>query len=82
MSLNAKVNRGVAWAGSAQAVIAIADLVSQLLVVALWIPKGDLGLAGAAMAFYTALDYIADLGVSSALIQRDDHTPERVSTMG
>ena len=31
--------------------------------------------------FYTALDYIADLGVSSALIQHDDHTPERVSTV-
>ena len=81
VSLSTKVNRGVAWAAGAQAVIAVADLVSQLLVVALWIPKGDLGIAGAAMVFYTALDYIADLGVSSALIQRDDHTPERVSTV-
>lgn len=81
MSLSTKVNRGVAWAAGAQAVIAIADLVSQVLVAALWIPKQDLGIAFGAIAFYTALDYIADLGVSSALIQRDDHTPERVSTV-
>jgi O-antigen/teichoic acid export membrane protein len=79
--LSTKVARGVAWAAGAQAVIAVADLVSQLLVVALWIPKQDLGIAGGAMAFYTALDYMADLGVTSALIQRDDHTPERVSTV-
>src|SRR4029078_9138927 len=30
--------------------------------------------------FYTLLDTAADFGVTSALIQRDDHTPERVST--
>ena len=71
----------MAWAAGAQTVIAIADLVSQLLVTALWIPREDLGIAGGAIAFYTALDYIADLGVGSALIQFDDHTPERVSTV-
>jgi len=81
VSLNAKVNRGVAWSAGAQAVIAIADLVSQLLVVALWIPADDYGIAFAAIPFYTALDYMADLGVTSALIQRDDHTPERISTV-
>jgi teichuronic acid exporter len=81
VSLDTKVNRGVAWAAGAQAIIAIADLVSQLLVVALWVSPEDYGIAFAAIPFYTALDYIADLGVSSALIQRDDHTPERVSTV-
>ena len=81
MSLNAKVNRGVAWSAGAQAVIAISDMVSQLLVVALWVPSRDLGIAMMAFPFYTMLDYAADLGVTSALIQRDDHTPERVSTV-
>ena len=71
----------MAWAATGQAIIAIADLVSQLLVTALWIPKEDLGIAAGAIAFYTALDYIADLGVGSALIQRDDHTPDRVSSV-
>jgi len=80
-SLDTKVARGVAWAAGAQAVIAVADMVSQLLVVALFVAPKDLGLAFAAIPFYTALDYIADAGIGSALIQRDDHTPERVSTM-
>lgn len=78
---NTQVNRSVAWAGAAQAIIAISDIVSYLLVLALWVGPGDMGLAGAAMAFYVLLDTAADFGVTSALIQRDDHTPERVSTV-
>jgi O-antigen/teichoic acid export membrane protein len=79
--LSTRINRGVAWAAVAQAVIAIADLVSQVLVVALFVSSDDLGLAAGAMAFYTLLDTAADFGVTSALIQRDDHTPEAVSTV-
>jgi O-antigen/teichoic acid export membrane protein len=78
--LQTKVARGVAWAAGAQAIIALADLVSQMVVIAL-ISREDLGLAGAAIPFYTMLDTAADLGVTSSLIQRDDHTPERVSTV-
>src|SRR4051812_37601116 len=51
-----------------------------MVVIAL-ISQEDLGLAGAAIPFYTMLDTAADLGVTSSLIQRDDHTPERVSTV-
>ncbi|MCX5744663.1 MAG: oligosaccharide flippase family protein [Proteobacteria bacterium] len=80
-ALATKVNRGVAWAAGAQAIIAVADLVSQMLVVALWIPLADYGIAFSAIAFYTMLDVAADLGVTSSLISRDDHTPERVSTV-
>jgi O-antigen/teichoic acid export membrane protein len=79
--LSTKINRGVAWAAAAQAVIAIADLVSQVVVVALFVSSDELGLAAGAMAFYTLLDTAADFGVTSALIQRDDHTPEAVSTV-
>jgi teichuronic acid exporter len=81
VSLNAKVNRGVAWAAGAQAIIAVADLVSQVVVVALFLRWDDLGVAFASIPFYTALDYIADLGITSAIIQHDDQTPDRVSTM-
>ena len=80
-SLSTRVNRGVAWAAGAQAVIALTDLVSQLLVLALWVGKSDYGIASGAVAFYMLLDTAADSGVTSALIQRDDHTPERVSTV-
>lgn len=79
--LDTKVNRGVAWAAAAQGIIAISDLISQVVVVALFVSSNDLGIAGAAIPFYTLLDTIADLGVTASLIQRDDHTPERVSTV-
>lgn len=78
--LHTRVARGVAWAAGAQAIIAFADLISQMVVIAL-ISQTDLGLAAAAIPFYTMLDTAADLGVTQSLIQRDDHTPERVSTV-
>jgi O-antigen/teichoic acid export membrane protein len=80
-ALSVQVNRGVAWAAAAQAVIAITDLISQLIVLAFWVGSEDYGTANAAIAFYTLLDTAADFGVTSALIQRDDHTPARVSTV-
>ncbi len=79
--LRTQVNRGVAWAAAAQAVIAVTDLVSQLAVLAFWVGAKDYGIASGAIAFYTLLDTAADFGVTSALIQRDDHTPGRVSTV-
>jgi teichuronic acid exporter len=79
--LSTQVNRGVAWAAASQAIIAITDLVSYTVVVALLVGSKELGLAAAAMTFWALLDTAADFGVTSALIQRDDHTPERVSTV-
>jgi O-antigen/teichoic acid export membrane protein len=80
-SMASKVARGVAWAAGAQAVIAVADLVSVMLVMAVWVPVADWGIAALAFPFYTMLDTAADLGVTSSLIQRDDHTPEKISTV-
>lgn len=80
-SLGTQVNRGVAWAAVAQAVIAVSDAVSQVVVIALLITTEDLGVAQAAMAYYVLLDYAADFGVTSAIIGRDDLTEERISTV-
>jgi O-antigen/teichoic acid export membrane protein len=79
--LNKQVNRGIAWAGASQAIIAIADFVSQVVVLAFWISAGELGTMMAAMAFYPALDTAADLGVASSLIQKDHHTEAKISTV-
>lgn len=81
MSDARQVNRGVAWAGASQAIIAIADLISQLVVLALWVPADHYGIAMMAFTLHTVLDTAADLGVTASLIARDDHTPERVSTV-
>ena len=63
-SLQQQVARGVAWSGAAQALIAVADLVSQMLVLALWVPFEDYGIAMLAFTLYNALDTAADLGVA------------------
>lgn len=80
-NVETKVARGVTWAASAQAIIAVADLISIFLVTVYWVSVAEFGIVGGLVPFYTALDYIADLGVSSALIQHDDHTEERISTV-
>ena len=79
--LSTQVNRGVAWAGASQTIIALTDLVSQMVVLAVWVSAYDFGVAMLAYTLYTLLDTAADLGVTSSLIQRDDHTPEKVSTV-
>ena len=43
--LSTKVARGVAWAAGAQAIIAVADIVSTILVMAVWVPPEDWGIA-------------------------------------
>ena len=79
--LSRKINVGVAWTAASQAIVAVSDLVSQLVVVAVWLTNKQYGITMMAVPLYSILDCAADLGVTSALIQRDDHTPERVSTV-
>jgi O-antigen/teichoic acid export membrane protein len=80
-SLSKRINRGVAWTAASQTIVAVSDLVSQLLVVSLWLTNTQFGIAMMAVPLYSILDCASDFGVTSALIQRDDHTPERVSTV-
>src|SRR5205823_1881581 len=79
--ISTKINRGVAWSGASQAIVAISDMLSQMLVVAMWMSTDELGIAFMAIPLYSVLDAASDFGVTNALIQRDDHTPERVSTV-
>ena len=79
--LQTQVNRGIAWSGASQAIIAIADLLSMFIVVVKLVPPEHYGIACGALALYPALDVAADLGVTASIIQRDDHSPEKLSTV-
>src|SRR5690606_9619884 len=46
-----------------------------------WIDKEQYGIAQMALWMFPILDQATDLGLSAALIQRDDHTESRVSTV-
>jgi O-antigen/teichoic acid export membrane protein len=78
--LDTQINRGVAWTAASQSIVAVADLVSQLICVR-WMGESRYGIAMMAVPLYSILDAISDLGGTSALIAHDDHTPERVSSL-
>lgn len=79
--LDRKINRGVAWTAASQTIVAVSDLISQLLAVAIWLTNEEYGIAMMAVPLYSILDAASDLGATNAVIQRDDHTPERLSTV-
>lgn len=75
------MNRGLAWIGAAQTLISVLDIVSVLLILRFWVSRVDFGIQSLAYTLFPVLDIATDLGVSSALIQRDDHTPAKLSTV-
>lgn len=79
--LATNVNRGIAWSGVAQAVISISDMVSIAITLALFVNETHYGIAGLALWLFPILDTVTDLGVASAVIQKDDHTDTKISTV-
>lgn len=74
-------NRGMMWIGIASSTVGLLDLVAFVILVSFWISKEEVGVAAGAITLFPVLDLITDLGLTSAVIQRDDHTPERISTI-
>jgi len=76
-----RVNRGLAWIAIASSIVWVLDIVGMIIVLALWISPAEMGIAALIIPFFPALDLAAELGLPSAVIQRDDHTPEKISTV-
>ncbi|HEX5062335.1 MAG TPA: lipopolysaccharide biosynthesis protein [Kofleriaceae bacterium] len=79
--MSTRVNRGLAWLGFASTAVGLLDIVAMLLILNFWISKADLGIATMAVWIFPILDQATELGLSAALIQRDDHTETRTSTV-
>jgi O-antigen/teichoic acid export membrane protein len=75
------VNRGLAWVGLASTSVGVLDFVAQVVILALWISPEAYGIAALAITLFPVLDKATDMGLSAAVIQRDDHTPEKISTV-
>lgn len=75
------VNRGLAWLGFASTAVGLLDIVALLIILNNWVSGDDYGIATLALWMFPVLDQIGDLGMTAALIQRDDHTEERISTV-
>ncbi len=79
--LGTNVNRGLAWVGIASSLVGVLDLLALLIIVGLWVDPRDYGTAALAMWMFPILDQATDLGLSAAVIQRDSHDHETISTV-
>ena len=80
-NIESHVNRGLAWTGFASALVGILDILSYVIVLAFWISPGEFGVAMIAIALFPALDLATDLGLYAAVVQKDDHSQEKISTL-
>ncbi|CAN5866317.1 lipopolysaccharide biosynthesis protein [soil metagenome] len=78
---NTSVNRSLAWLGVASSALGLLDIIALLVILNTWVTKADYGIAIKSMWLFPVLDQVTDLGLSAAVIQRDDHTPRRISTV-
>lgn len=76
-----RVNRSLAWVGLASSMVGLLDLISYGVILAFWVSNEELGIAIIATSLFPALDLLADVGLSSAVIQRDDHSEDKISTV-
>ena len=76
-----EVNRGLAWVGMASSTVGLLDIVANVLILAIWVPPAEYGVAALAITLFPVLDKATDMGLSAAVIQRDDHTEAKISTV-
>src|SRR5215470_18273304 len=76
-----KIEKGLAWIGLASTLVGLLDLAAQVILLHLFISAEEYGIAALAVTLFPLLDMATDLGLSSAVIQRDDHSPEKISTV-
>lgn len=79
--MSTNVNRGLAWIGVASSLVGILDLVAILVILNFWITPGEYGVATKVIWLFPILDQATDLGLSAAVIQRDDHSDAKISTV-
>lgn len=80
-NIQGEVNRGLAWVGLASSTVGLLDIVALALILAIWIPPGEYGVAALAITLFPVLDQATDMGLSAAVIQRDDHSDDKISTV-
>jgi len=79
--MSTNVNRGLAWIGVASSLVGILDLIAILVILNLWITPTEYGIATKVIWLFPILDQATDLGLSAAVIQRDDHSDTKISTV-
>ncbi len=80
--LHKQVGHGLAWVGMASTIVSLLDIVAHLIILGpLGFDISTYGVAALVMAFFPVLDKATDLGLSASVIQKDDHSIEKISTI-
>lgn len=72
MSLQRRIDRGVAWIGVASLLLGILDLVSTLACLQLWVTTADFGTATVAAALLPILDRLGGAGLGASIVRDPD----------
>jgi O-antigen/teichoic acid export membrane protein len=78
--MRAKLNRGLAWVSLSSSYVGVLDILAVVLLLKYFLSQGEYGIATTVVTLFGALELAAELGLSAAVIQRDDLTQERLST--
>lgn len=79
--LRGRIARGLAWVGSASAIVGVLDFIALILMLRYWISPSEYGIATLAVTLFPILDLATDMGLMSAVIHRDDHDRDTISTV-
>jgi polysaccharide transporter, PST family len=77
-----EIGRGLAWIGLANTLVGVLDLAAQVIILHLFLSAYEYGVAALAIALFPLLDQATDMGgLAAAVIQRDDHSPDKIATV-
>src|SRR5688572_27483408 len=79
--MNTHVSRGLAWVGTASSLVGILDFLAILIILRFWVDADQYGIATKAVWIFPILDQATDLGLSAAVIQRDNNDKDTISTV-
>lgn len=81
LQMRRRVNKSLSWVGMASTVVSILDFAAIIIILNFWMSVPEYGIVAMASWMFAILDYATDLGLSAAVIQRDDHTEDKLSTV-
>lgn len=77
----AQIKKGVAWIGIASGLVAVLDILAIVIILRYFITPAEYGLANNVVWLFPILDMATDLGLSGAVVAKDDHDETKLSTV-
>lgn len=79
--LERTLKKRLAWVGAASSAVALLDIFALILILKFWVDVDVYGIATVVVTLFGALELAAELGLSAAVIQRDQHSEDQLSTL-